>query len=160
MRIVLTIAIIVAFASAIVVHYTKARTDTQSEILSRNAESRLRSIIGALETGCRNVEWGKTNTSMDAVIVSLDRDLRGQGIGLFKMPIVKTDIRVCINPNANSWREPSIKTNEIAVYWDFPFRTNNATKEYLGMTFDRKAIWFADFPTWAPVPLENILPAQ
>lgn len=131
-----------------------------SEVLSRSAESRLRSIIGALETGARNVEMVKTNVKMETVIASLDRDLRGQGTDLFKMPIVKTDIWVSINPDANSWGDPMIRTNEVAVYWGFPLRTNNATKEYLGMTFDRKAIWFADFPIWAPVPLKNILPAQ
>lgn len=155
MRILIALAIVVALAGVITLHYAKARTDTDTEIIARNAESRLHSIITALETGSKNVEVARTNNGIESVILWYDKGLKMQGGNLFIMPIVKADVWVSINPSIDSWRHPPTNTNDIAAYWDLPLRTNNAMKEYLGMTFDLKAIWLTNFPAWVPVPLKK-----
>jgi hypothetical protein len=154
-RVLFALAIVAALAGVITLHYAKARTDADAEIIARNAESRLHSIITALETGSKNVEATRTNNVIESVLLWYDKELKMQGGNLFKMPIVKEEVWVSINPSIDSWRHPPTNTNDIAAYWDLPLRTNNAIKEYLGMTFDLKAIWLTNFPAWVPVPLKN-----
>jgi hypothetical protein len=148
--------IILVVACVLLLHFSKARTDVLSGTITRNAESRLRSIVGALETCCMAVEASKTNNALESVILTTDKEMKAQGVDLFKMPIVKKDIWVSINPDIELWQHPQTNTNFIAVYWGIPLRTNNAAMEYMGMTFDCGTIWLTNVPTWKPAPINEI----